>query len=98
MGLPIAHWLAQRAEGDDAISVVGNYELSHSRSLCTHGQTFPITNHSLTIIVVQNPFLSTIHTVRKPGTEADKARHLPCSRIQERILFLFRHRQRHLLA
>lgn len=98
MGLPIAHSLAQRAEDDDAISVVGKYELSHSRSLCKHGQTFPITNRSLTINVVQNPFLPTIHTVRKPGTEADKARHLPCSRTQEHILFHFRHRQRRLLA
>lgn len=53
-----------------------NCELSNFSSLCRHGRTFPITNRSLTINFVQKPsfsMLQHIHTVRKPGTEAEKA-------------------------
>lgn len=46
-------------------------------SLCRHGHTFPITNNSSTINVVQNPSLSPIRDVRKTGTEAEKPWHFP---------------------
>lgn len=97
------YWLAPTTEDHDAISVAQRCELSNSSSLCRHGRTFPITNRSLTINVVQKPSSPYFNTSTLYGSQERKRKRpatpiLPNthSRMQEHITFLFRRRRQHL--
>lgn len=80
------YWLAPTTEDHDAISVAQRCELSNSSSLCRHGRTFPITNRSLTINVVQKPSSPYFNTSTLYGSQ-ERKRKRPATPILPTTLF-----------